>query len=121
MEYIEKKNLKLHPLVVENTKEAEKFLLPRNFIKLLTYNIFERPLVKNNESDWKEERIEEFKQFFDQYDIICFQEMFSSLNIRRDEMLKNASNAGLFFYSEVLPPQFFAKCIVDGGLLTVSR
>ena len=40
MEYIEKKNLKLHPLVVENTKEAEKFLLPRNFIKLLTYNIF---------------------------------------------------------------------------------
>ncbi len=47
--------------------------------------------------------------------------MFGSLNPRRDEMLKNATKEGLFFYSEIPPPQFFAKCIVDGGLLTVSR
>ena len=120
MEFLEENNLKLHRLVTDN-KEFEKFLLPRTFVKLLTYNIFERPMVKNNESDWKEERIEEFKQYFDDYDIICFQEMFGSLNVRRDEMLKNATAAGLFFYSEVPPPQFFAKCIVDGGLLTLSR
>ena len=125
MEFLEENNFKLHPLVSDfknfENCNIDKYLLPRKFIKLLTYNIFERPLVKNNESDWKEERIEEFKQFFDDFDIICFQEMFGSLNTRRDKMLMNATNAGFFFYSEVPPPQFFAKCVVDGGLVTVSR
>jgi hypothetical protein len=41
------------------------------YLRVLTYNIFIRPLVKNNESDYKSERLEYFYKEMPNYDIIC--------------------------------------------------
>jgi hypothetical protein len=35
-------------------------LLERNYVRILTYNMFLRPLVKNLDNDWKDERLREF-------------------------------------------------------------
>ena len=41
-------------------------------IKILTYNLFLRPyLIKNNEDDYKQERLDLFIEQIDNYDVIC--------------------------------------------------
>lgn len=42
--------------------------------------MFLRPLVKNNDNDWKEERLEEYVQTLDEFDIIANQEVFDFIN-----------------------------------------
>ena len=111
----------LHPLVVNENTELHHIILPRKAIKILTYNIFERPIIKNNENDYKQERLDEFIKHFNEYDIICLQEMFGSLNTRKDQIIKKAIKAGFFFYADVSPPSFFSKSLIDGGLLVLSR
>jgi endonuclease/exonuclease/phosphatase family metal-dependent hydrolase len=97
-------------------------LLPRKEVKVLTYNLFLRPpLVKNNESDHKSERLREFVKTFHEYDIICLQEVFGFLSGRKDELINYAKKAG-FLYSAVSPtPSMFSKYLTDGGLLVLSR
>jgi hypothetical protein len=46
-------------------------LINRDYVRLLTYNLFLRPFVRNLDNDWKEERLREFVQVLDDYDIIC--------------------------------------------------
>lgn len=46
-------------------------------VRLLTFNVFLRPPpIKTNEDDYKEERFQEILKIIDNYDIVCFQEMF---------------------------------------------
>ena len=69
-------------------------------VRLLSFNLFLRPLVKNVENDWKDERLNEFVQCLDQFDIICNQEVFDFLNKNRKErLIKYAKKAGFHFYS----------------------
>jgi endonuclease/exonuclease/phosphatase family metal-dependent hydrolase len=94
----------------------------KNEIKILTYNIFMRPpLVKNNENDWKNERLSDFFNQIANYDIICLQEMFGSFNSRKQMFIRAASLAGFFFYVDTNSPSFVSRYMVDGGLLIISR
>ncbi len=91
-------------------------------IKVLTYNIFLRPpLIKNNENDWKDERLADFCNQIHKFDIICLQEMFGSFNNRKQMLIRAASLAGFFFYVDTGSPSFVSKYLVDGGLLILSR
>lgn len=46
--------------------------LKRKHINLLTYNLFLRPPpAKNNESDFKEERVKGFAKVLENFDIVC--------------------------------------------------
>ena len=52
-------------------------------IKLLTFNVFLRPPpIKTNEDDYKEQRFMEILNVIDNYDIVCFQEMFQTATFR---------------------------------------
>jgi hypothetical protein len=46
-----------------------------------------RPIVKNVDNDWKDERLEAFVQRLDPFDIICSQEIFDSFNNQRRHRL----------------------------------
>jgi endonuclease/exonuclease/phosphatase family metal-dependent hydrolase len=97
-------------------------IIKRKTIKLLTYNIFLRPPpVNNNQSDWKNERLEEFCKVIYDYDIICLQEMFGALNNRKHSLIRMANKCGFFFYIDTSLPSFMSKYMVDGGLLILSR
>lgn len=75
---LNKINPRVHPLlsthiqslILVDTSGSGK-VLERKAVRLLTYNLFERPFVKNNDNDWKDERLDEFAQRLDEYDIIC--------------------------------------------------
>lgn len=118
-----------HPLCELNltqfqiTESNHDLLLKRcdQEIRILTYNIFLRSLVKNNESDWKEERLEDFCKILHNYDIICLQEMFGTFNSRKQNLIRAATIAGFFFFVDTSSPDFLSKYIADGGLIILSR
>jgi len=107
---------------IHTNKMVDEKVLSRTSVKVLTYNIFLRPpSPPNNESDWKEERMLDFIQLFDYFDVICLQEMFGSFNSRKQTIIRMANKSGLFYYVESPSPPFFSKFIADGGLLILSR
>lgn len=116
-----------HPLcnlkpenIINNSKE--KILNRKNSeIRVLTYNIFLRTIVKNNENDWKDERLEDFLTLIDNYDIICLQEMFGTLNNRKQKLIRAATLNGFFFFVDTNSPGFTSRHIVEGGLIILSR
>jgi len=118
-----------HPLCDLNLTEFQisesnhDLLLKRSKteIRILTYNIFLRSLVKNNESDWKEERLKDFCSLLHNYDIICLQEMFGTLNSRKQMLIRAATIAGFFFFVDTASPDFLSKYFADGGLIILSR
>lgn len=66
-----------------------------NKYKLLTYNIFLRPpLIRNNKNDYKNERLSEFYQVMNRFDIICLQEVFGFMNNRKEQLIKYAMECG---------------------------
>lgn len=122
-ELLSKFDMYFHPLMDVNSKNInDEKMLPRKNIKVLTYNIFLRPPpVKNNENDWKDERLADFIKLLDCFDVICLQEMFGAFNNRKQELIKYANKSGLFFFCDSPSPSFFSKFMVDGGLLILSR
>ena len=92
-------------------------------IKLLTYNIFMRPLgVKNNSDDFKSERLSQIiKTVLPAYDIICFQESFDCFTFRKQRLLSEAQKQGFEFFVSSSNPGLFTPQLVDGGLLVLSR
>lgn len=58
-------------------------------IKLLTFNVFLRPPpIKTNQDDYKEERFQEMLKIIDNYDIVCFQEMFQTGTFRPERIIQ---------------------------------
>lgn len=112
---------------------------PQILLRILTLNIFLRPNLISSywNGDYKEERMTDFvKIYADQYDIICFQEVFGSWSHRRERFIELLSNEAGFKYhvhsSDNDPSKYnFGKlgCIgfsspfltTDAGLLIVSK
>lgn len=102
--------------------QQSNLVLERKCVKLLTYNFFLRPPpVKTNKDDYKDERLEEFKNYMEDFDIICFQEVFGSFSNRKERMIQNAKERGFEYYASGDKPPFFSKFLIDGGLLILSR
>jgi endonuclease/exonuclease/phosphatase family metal-dependent hydrolase len=122
---LNKLEMRFHPLMDlddEYISQNKELLLERKEIRVLTYNLFLRPPpIKNNEDDWKDERLADFVNELQNYDVICLQEMFGTLTSRRQQMIKFANKSGLLFHVEVPSPSFFSKHIIDAGLLILSR
>ena len=91
-------------------------------MRLLSYNLFLRPIVKNVRDDWKEERMRAYLAFLDRFDIICNQEVFDWLNRgRKERLIAYTQKAGLVYYAMSPKPSFFSEYWIDGGLVTFSR
>lgn len=115
------KKAKIHEELLTDKILGNK-ILSRDNIRILTYNIFLRPpLVKNNDSDWKDERLEDFLKLLHNYDIICLQEAFGMYNSRKLQLIRAANKNGFFYFLDLEAPPFYSKFLADGGLLILSR
>ena len=79
------------------------------------------PPVKTNATDYKDARLDEFVKQFDNFDIICFQEVFTTMNTRKQRLISYAQKAGLIYHAVSDQPGLFSGYATDGGLLIVSR
>ena len=115
----EENDLKTNNNTKKNTFEP---LLLRSSIRLLSYNFFSRPPpVNTNGTDYKDSRLKDFLEFLPDFDIICFQEVFTTFNDRKHRMIREGAKVGLKYYLSAKPPSFFSKYISDSGLLILSR
>eukprot|EP00833_Pecoramyces_ruminatium_P009122 jgi/Orpsp1_1/1183154/evm.model.c7180000084107.1 len=91
-------------------------------VRLLTYNIFMRPPpIHSFESDFKEDRIKLIcKQFFQEYDVIAFQECFSFGSTRIDKIKDKAKKNGLIYFCNSKKKHSW-NIGIDGGLCILSR
>eukprot|EP00741_Cyanophora_paradoxa_P022373 tig00021462_g21600.t1 len=100
----------------------EAHAAPAGRVRILSYNIFERPAcVESSRGDEKEIRLRLFAQRLDDYDVVCLQEMFWSWSARLDALLEEARARG-FGHAVVSPRPFaFPPFFCDGGVVILSR
>lgn len=90
------------------TLKKAKSLTTKKLINLLTYNLFLRPpLITNNGNDFKNERLNLFKDYLYEFDIINFQEVFQTLNNRKKELVGHAKKEDLNGQLHVQDIHFF--------------
>ena len=101
---------------------TEELLFARK-VRLLSYNFYLRPAgVKGPHSEFKDVRLQLFiDREMDNFDILCFQEVFATCSDRRDYFIKEARKAGFDYSCHCESPGLLSKCSVDGGLLILSR
>ena len=104
-----------------NIKKNNSSNLEDDRIRLLTYNFFCRPPPINTNIDYKDSRFNDFLDHLKNFDIICFQELFTTLNDRKHKMIREGAIQGLKYYLAPNVPSFFSKYLVDSGLLILSR
>lgn len=98
----------------------EKIEATKKIVKLASYNLFMLPVYTKNQ--YKDERTKLIcHKIIPNFDICCFQEIFTGLNSRRKNIIKAAKNHGLKFASIPPNPPFFSKHISNSGLLTISK
>ena len=120
--YIQKKTSNIDLNKTDKNKKETSTEDTKN-IRLLTYNFFCRPPpVNTNKDDYKDSRLEDFvKEELPKFDIICFQELFTTLNDRKHRMIREGAKVGLKYYYSSKVPSFFSKYLCDSGLLILSK
>jgi endonuclease/exonuclease/phosphatase family metal-dependent hydrolase len=56
-----------------------------------------------------------------EFDVICFQEVFSAFNSRRDRLIDAALEQGFKYHAVCPNPDFLSTFVVDGGLMILSK
>lgn len=92
-------------------------------VRFLTLNLYLRPPpIHENESDYKELRTQYFiEHILPNYDIVCLQEVFDLFNSRKERIISAALELGFTGWAESPVPSFWSTCVIDGGLLILSR
>jgi hypothetical protein len=77
--------------------------------------IFIRPPgIKNNGSDFKDDRLNLFINELDRWDIICLQEMFGSFSKRQRYLISEAAKHGFAYHCASPAPSLLSTHIIDG-------
>jgi len=72
--------------------------------------------------DYKKERLQDFiVHHLAQYDVLSLQEMFSTLSLRRNELVLAAQKQGFAYVASSPPPTTLSFQCFDAGLLILSR
>ena len=72
--------------------------------------------------DCKYERFNHFiDNYLDDYDIICFQEVYGTLSLFCNKLLKRAKQKGYHWYIVPKSPKLNSFKFMDSGLLTISK
>ena len=93
-------------------------------LRILTLNMFLRPrfIADDGKDDYKETRLRGFcETYLENFDVICLQECFSTMNYRKAWFMKMAVRKGFQHLFESPAPKFCSGKFVDGGLLLLSR
>jgi sphingomyelin phosphodiesterase len=61
------------------------------------------------------------KDIMPQYDICCLQEVFYTVNSRKENLTTIAQHSGFPYHAKSSLPGLFTGKLSDGGLLTLSR
>jgi len=116
----------LSELCTNDTADQEQ-LIPHDppqvgHVNVLSYNLFIRPpFINNNGDDYKDERMKEFLDLIQSYDVICLQEMFNVYSSRRRSFIEKARQQGFLFHTVAPKPLILSKYFIDAGLLILSR
>lgn len=104
-----------HKGLTEENGEGESLKKNSKSFKFLTYNIFLRPpLINNNGHDYKDLRYKLFiEKFLKKYDFINFQELFGNFNSRKGNMIKEAKNLGFKWSAKSPKPPMFSPFFID--------
>ncbi|KAI9280078.1 Endonuclease/exonuclease/phosphatase [Sporodiniella umbellata] len=91
-------------------------------LRVLTLNMMMRPpWVRNNWSDYKEERLAYIERYvLPEYDVILFQEAFAFASRRKDHLIATARHLGFNYHVES-ERKYPWDLAIDGGLLILSR
>jgi hypothetical protein len=113
-----------NPEYRDDERILSKSLRNSGEVKILSYNIFMRPpgVSSDKLGDLKNERLHQIiTDVLPHYDIICFQEVFTYLNCRKEKLVEAANQAG--FAYEAFPPShpFWSWYFINSGLLSISR
>ena len=115
---------KVHSLMIkQDSNDIEFDRVDRDHIKFLTQNMFLLPPpnltgIKHH----KDIRVLEFcRSFMQDYDIICFQETFTTLNTRKQMLIEIGEASGFSYHARCQPPSLFTGKLTDSGLLILSR
>ena len=91
-------------------------------IKILSYNIFLRPLfISHEHSDYKDDRCKIFSELIHDYDIIILQEVHTCFNFRCNILIENSYKHGLVHYHLTNGSSMFSKHLSNNALLILSR
>lgn len=85
-------------------------------IKVLTYNIFLRLAgVSDKGGDFKAERLRAWEaQWLTEFDVICFQEVFGTLSLYPNKLLRAATSKGYVYHTwPELPPLLGTQLLVQ--------
>ncbi len=77
--------------------------------------------MKTNASDFKDARLDEYVKQLENFDIICQQEVFSTMTTRKQRLITYAKKAGFNYHVVNEYPSLFSGYATDGGLLILSR
>lgn len=94
-------------------------------IKIMSFNFFLKCFFDCDNYynfDCKQERFNYFiNNYLDNYDIICFQEVYGTFSFFCHNLIKEAEKKGFYWYIVPNSPNFFSKKIMDSGLVTISK
>ena len=91
-------------------------------LKVLTYNIYMRPPgINTHGDDFKDERLDEFAERIDEYDVICLQEMFGAFSSRRARLIARAHELGFKYVVTSPAVDLMSGFLVDGGCCILSK
>jgi endonuclease/exonuclease/phosphatase family metal-dependent hydrolase len=91
-------------------------------VRVLTYNTFLRPyLIKTNEDDYKQERLDDMVIDFKDFDIVCLQECFDTFSHRQFELITKLGDAGFKYVSTSDKPGLCEPKMIDGGIVILSK
>ncbi len=108
---------------VDNREQSQTTLQQHtpSKVNILSYNVFMRPFVKTNHSDYKDARLEVFiNEYLQNYDIICLQELFSMASSRTKKLIKEGKERG-YAYSATLEGSWKTLKPIDSGLVLLSK
>jgi exonuclease III len=94
-------------------------------IKIMSFNFFLKCFFDCDNYynfDCKQERFNYFiNNYLENYDIICFQEIYGTFSFFCHKLIKQAEKKGFYWYVVPNSPKFFSNKIMDSGLVTISK
>jgi hypothetical protein len=92
-------------------------------IKIMSFNFFLKCFFDCDNYynfDCKQERFNYFiNNYLENYDIICFQEVYGTFSFFCHKLIKQAEKKGFYWYVVPNSPKFFSNKIMDSGLVTI--
>ena len=106
----------------EKSRSTDEEIAPKRGcdVDLATYNIFLRPPLIGL-TDFKAKRIPLLCKRLQNYEIICLQELFPSVDKRRKIIKTQAKERGLPYSSIPKKPPIFSRFVTNAGLMNLSK